>query len=186
MKKKIIESLKFVAKSFLACLLQNIYQAMFSTASLLLLFLSLKDNIWNSATNLLRTTIGEPPSNLLLWHLLLGFLLIPLCFSLGYKAYERRIRRNPFTFIEQYGFAWRVDKNTGEVKNFPFCKEHRVEIEMKEIYNDLFKETMIIYLCPVCGNKYTQKVNKKFFEDSYEIIVRKAEAKHYGYGRGFK
>ena len=184
MKNKLLKSLKFVAKSFLEWLLQNVYQAIFSTASLLVLFLSLKENIWSSATNLLRTSIGEPPLNLLLWHLLLGFLLIPLAFSLGIKFNLWRNKSRPYRFIEQAGFSWRVRKDINEVKDFPFCIEHRVGLIPKHIPDGYRGRDF--YYCPVCGDKHTKGVTREKLSDIYEIVKKKAEAQFFNYGKGFK
>jgi hypothetical protein len=182
-KKKIINTLKFVAKSFVEWLLQNVYQAIFSTASLLVLFLSLKDNIWNSATNLLRMTIGEPPLNLLLWHLLLAVLLIALAFSIGFKYNVWRNKSRPYIFVEQGGFSWRVRKDKNEVKDFPFCIEHRVELIPKHIYGGYRGRD--VYYCPVCGDKHTKGITRENLSDIFQIVKKKVEAKHFNYGKGF-
>ena len=151
-----------------------------------MLFLSLKENIWSAATNLLRTSIGEPPLNLLLWHLLLVFLLIPLAFSLSIKFNVWRTKSRPYRFIELDGFAWRVRKDINEVKDFPFCIEHRAEYIPKRVYSDFDHRNHDIYLCPICGDKYTRGITRQNLSDIYERVKKIVEAQFFNYGRNVK
>jgi hypothetical protein len=109
-----------------------------------------------------------------------------LTFSLGIKYNIRRNKFKPYRFIEQDGFAWRVRKDINEVKDFPFCIDHRAEYIPKQIYSDFHRRNLDIYLCPICGDKHTKGITRQNLSDIYERVKKIVEAQFFNYGKGIK
>ena len=103
-----------------------------SISSLIIVFVFLRDQVWNPSINWLSTSLTQPPQVLLRIHLLVTLCFLFLACYVVYKIYKYVYWRKKRRFFFEYGFYWCYNRSKNDVEEIPYCKNHRIQLtEMK-------------------------------------------------------
>lgn len=170
--------IKFIIKIFAVELIKTYIFSFLGLASLAAAYLYAKDYF----INLMKLPI-ELSTKLLLYQILLILLSLFILIYLIIKI-KRNIKTSSYYFIKEGPFKWRVGKYDGIVDNNTYCKKHQIKLNSKFdfIY---YPSKVYTFYCDICKKTIARNVHEKNLNSMYQKVIRKAEAKHNRYAKGF-
>lgn len=141
---------------------------LFGGGTLGTIYLFLRDAIWNPTTKLLTTQLKLVEVKLTPILLLLALFYFLLLILFGYRLHKFIFAKNPYGFFIWRGIRFRYNKISGELDGEKYCPDHRIAY-IRKTYNNQYvpQFPIILYECPFCGTKHTQKITPKVMGEIY-------------------